>query len=109
MHMNITVENVIITAWMMSNSRYDSICDVHEHYSLSLLQHVGCRTGRYDSICDVQCCHNDLFDSIHAVLMIDCNVNVYHKYCHSELFDIIHAVIIIDCNVHVHHMSNRSL
>jgi hypothetical protein len=46
---------------------------------------------------------DDLFDIIHAVIMIDCNVHVHHKYCHSELFDTLHAVIMIDCNVHVHH------
>jgi hypothetical protein len=38
-----------------------------------------------------------------AVIMIDCNVHVHHKYCHNDLFDTIHAVIMIDCNVHVYH------
>jgi hypothetical protein len=51
---------------------------------MSLLQHVSCR-HKY--------CHNGLFDIIHAVIMIDCNVHVHHKYCHNDLFDIIHAVI----------------
>jgi hypothetical protein len=34
-----------------------------------------------------------VFDIIHAVIMIDWNVHVHHKYCHNDLFDIMHAVI----------------